>query len=131
MDLHLTPLTMQFDEKPLKEIDDTAMSAAEDRFEEILGKVKAAGARIDADEESPLYADLGMDEVEIGEQRLVQFNLNGMDFLIIRQVREARIGGMGHQKRREDLERPSIEIKLKRKPEIEDQWVSVDIDDMF
>lgn len=122
---------MQFDEKPLKEIDDTAMSAANDRFEEILGKVKSAGARIIKDEETPLYADMGIEEVDIGVQRVVEFNLNTMDFQITRQVKEARIGGTGHQKRREDLERPSIEIKLKKKPEIEDQWVAVDIEDMF
>lgn len=122
---------MHSDDKPLREIDDTAMSASEDRFEEILEKVKAAGARIDRDEESPLYADLGMDEAEIGTQRVVEFNLNHTDFMITRQVREARVSGEGHRKRREDLERPGIDIKLKRKPETSDQWVAVDMEDMF
>lgn len=122
---------MHSDDKPLREIDDTTVSAAEDRFEEILEKVVSAGAKIVKDEETPLYADVGTEEVEIGVQRVVEFNLNGMDFQIIRQVKEARIGGQGYQKRREDLERPSIDIKLKRKPEIEDQWVAVDIEDMF
>lgn len=124
-------ITMHSDDKPMREIDDTAGSAAEDRFEEILKKVKAAGAEIIKDEQSPLFTDLGNDEVEIGENRVVEFNLNGMDFQIIRHVKNVRIMGEGHRKYLEDMPRPSIDIKLKRKPEISDQWVYVDMEDMF
>ncbi|MBN1494502.1 hypothetical protein JW911_02055 [Candidatus Peregrinibacteria bacterium] len=122
---------MQHDDKPIREIDDTAGSAAEDRFEEIIKRVKAANAEIIKDESSPLYIDLGMEEVEIGEQRIVEFNLNGMDFQIIRDKKMARIVGEGRKKSLEQLSRPMIDIKLKRKPETSDQWVFMDLDGMF
>lgn len=66
------------------EIEETRTSAAQDRFEEILQKVKAAGAHIDRDEESPLYADVAQQEVEIGRRRIVEFSLNHTDFQITR-----------------------------------------------
>jgi lysylphosphatidylglycerol synthetase-like protein (DUF2156 family) len=122
---------MQHDDKPIREIDDTVASAAEDRFEEILEKVTAKGAEIERDEESPLYVDVGNEEFEIGEERVVEFNMKGMDFQITRKVRKARIVGEGHHKSLEELSRPGIDIKLKRKPEISDQWVVVDMEDMF
>jgi hypothetical protein len=122
---------MPSDNKPMREIDDTAGSAADDRFDEIIKKVKAAGAEIIKDETSPLYVDLGREEVEIGEQRVVEFNLNNMDFEITRNVKNVRIVGEGHHKSFEELSRASIEIKLKSKPEMSDQWVVMDLDDMF
>jgi lysylphosphatidylglycerol synthetase-like protein (DUF2156 family) len=122
---------MQHDDKPLREIDDTAASAAEDRFEEILEKVTARGAEIERDEESPLYIDVGSEEIDIGEERIVEFNMKGMDFQIIRQVKRARIVGEGHHKSVEELPRPHIDIKLKSKSEISDQWVFVDMEDVF
>ena len=123
---------MQHDEKPLREIDDTAGSAADDRFEEIIKRVKAApGAEIEKDDTTPLYTSIGPEDAEIGEQRVVEFNMNGMDFQITRQVKYVRIMGEGHKKTLEDLARPSIDIKLKRKPDTSDQWVFVDMDEMF
>lgn len=122
---------MQHDDKPLREINDTAGSAADDRFEEILQKVEAAGGEVTKDEDSPLYTDIGDEEYEIGENRIVEFNLKGMDFQITRQVKTVRITGEGHRKTLEDLPRPNIDIKLKRKPEISDQWVFVDMEDLF
>lgn len=122
---------MQHDDKPIREIDDTAGSAADDRFEEILERVKAAGAEFVKDESSPLYVDLGRDEVEIGEQRIVEFNLKRMDFQIIRSIKTVRIVGNGHNKSFEPLSRSIINIKLKRKPDTSDQWVIMDLDDMF
>lgn len=115
----------------MREIDDTAGSAAEDRFEEIIRRVKEAGADIVKDEISPLFIDLGREEVEIGEQRVVEFNLNRMDFEITRLVKTVRVAGGGHNKSFEDLSRPIIEIKLKRKPDTSDQWVVMDLEDMF
>lgn len=122
---------MQHDDKPIREMDHTAGSAADDRFEEILERVEAAGAEFVKDESSPLYVDLGRDEIEIGEQRIVQFNLNRMDFEITRKVETVRIVGDGHHKSFEELSRPRIDIKLKRKSDMSDQWVIIDIDDMF
>jgi len=122
---------MHSDDKPLREIDETASSAADDRFEAILTRVKEAGAEITRDEESPLYTDMGHDEAEIGEERVVEFNMQGMDFQVVRQVRNVRIVGQGHHKSLEDLARPGIDIKLKRKPETSDQWVVVDLEDLF
>jgi len=122
---------MQHDDKPIREIEDTAGSAAEDRFEEIIKRVKAANAEISKDETSPLYLDLGREEVEIGEQRIIEFNLNRMDFQIIRNSKRVRIVGEGHKKSFEPLARPIVDIKLKRKPDTTDQWVIMDLDDMF
>jgi hypothetical protein len=122
---------MNFDDKPIREIDETSKSAAEDRFEEILKKVKAAGAEIVLDEEGPLYLSLGMDDFEIGRQRTVEFSLNGTDFHISRQEKNSRIVGSGVHKSLEELPRPFIDIKLKSKPGISDQWVYVDLEDVF
>ena len=120
-----------FDDKPLKEMDHTAGAAADDRFEAILKRVEEAGAEFMKDEISPLYLDLGRDEVEIGEQRIVQFNLNKTDFEITRKVETVRVVGDGHHKSFEDLPRPRIDIKLKSKSEMSDQWVIMDLEDMF
>jgi len=122
---------MQHDDKPIREIDDTAGSAAEDRFEEIIRRVKAANAEIIKDESSPLYIDLGREEVEIGEQRIVEFNLNRMDFQITRNAKTVRIVGEGQKKGFEPLSKPIIEIKLKRKPDTSDQWVVMNLEDIF
>jgi len=122
---------MQHDDKPIREIDDTAGSASEDRFEEIIKRVKAGGAEITRDESSPFYMDLGREEVEIGEQRIVEFNLNRMDFQIIRNSKTVRIVGEGNQKGFEPLSRPIVEIKLNRKPDTSDQWVVMDLESMF
>jgi len=121
----------QFDDKPLREVDSTAGSAAEDRFEEIIKRVKEAGAEFAMDEISPLYIDIGREEIEIGEQRIVEFNLKRMDFQITRLIKTVRITGDGHSKNFEELSRPIIEIKLKRKPDTSDQWVIMDLEDMF
>lgn len=122
---------MQFDEKPIREIDSTVGSAAEDRFEEIIEKVKAAGAEIITDESYPLYADMGREEAEVGEQRVIEFNLKKMDFEITRSVKTVRVVGDGHNKSFEPLSRPIVETKLKRKAETSDQWVIMDLEDMF
>jgi len=122
---------MQHDDKPIREIDDTAGSAAEDRFEEIVNRVEASGSEITRDETSPIYVDLGRGEVEIGEQRIVEFNMNRMDFQIIRSAKTVRIIGNGNSKGFEPLARPMVDIKLKRKPDTSSQWVIMDLDDML
>lgn len=119
------------EKRAFTEIDDTRQAAADDRFEEILEKVKAAGAEIARDETEPLYSGMGDDDLEIGEQRTVEFNLAGFDFWITRDVKDANVVGHGHQKSVVDLPAPRIEIRLKRKPEDSDQWVVVDLDDFM
>jgi len=122
---------MQHDDKPIREIDDTAGSASEDRFEEILNRVEASGTEITRDETSPIYVDLGRGEVEIGEQRIVEFNMNRMDFQIIRSAKTVRVVGNGNNKGFEPLPRPMVDIKLKRKPDTSPQWVIMDLEDIF
>jgi len=122
---------MQHDDKPLRELDDTRASAAQDRFEELVAKVKAAGAEITLDEESPLYADVAGTETPLGRRRTVEFNINHTDFQITRDEKTARIVGSGPRAALQELTVPSLVIKLKKKPDISDQWVQVDIEDMF
>lgn len=119
------------DDKPLREMDETVASAAQDRLEEILQKVKAAGGQITLDETGPLHMDFNNDIVEVGERRLVEFNLNKADFQITHQIKYYRVSGAGHHKSLEQLTRPMIEVKLKRKPETSDQWIGVDVEEFF
>ena len=114
-----------------QEIGDTKQSAADDRFEEFLEKVKAAGAEIVRDETDTLYSGDDDDALGIGEQRIVEFNLNGLDFLITREVKDGEVESHGNNKSVVDLEVPRIDIKLQRKPEDSDQWVFVDLDDFM
>lgn len=123
---------MFFDKrKPIRELDDTAASAADDRLEEILKRVKAAGGVITKDEIIPLHMDFNMEVVEVGDQRTVEFTLNKTDFQIVRRIKDVRVAGGSHKKHLENLDRPMIETHLKRKPENSDQWIGVDIDEMF
>ena len=117
----------------MRELDSTAAAAADDRFEEILKRVKAAGADMIEDVTTPLFIDSMGHEVEIGETRLVEFNLKQqrMDFQITRQTRWMRFVGEGNGRHLEKMSRPMIDTKLKRKAEMSDQWIGVDIDDMF
>lgn len=118
--------------KPGKEMDDTAASAADDRLEEILRRVKAAGAEMKLDERVPLQIEFNNEIVEIGEQRVVEFNWNRTDFQITRKVKNMRVsGGDRNRKHLENVSRPMIETTLKRKPDSTDQWIGVDIEDVF
>lgn len=119
------------DHKPGRELDDTAASAADDRLEEILKRVKAAGAEITLDERIPLHMDFNNEVVEVGDRRTVEFNLNHTDFQIIRDVKNMRIAGGDFKKHLEAVSHPIIDTKLKKKPETSDQWIGVDIEDVF
>ena len=116
--------------KPGRELDDTAASAADDRLEEILRQVKAARGEIRTDETTPLHIEFNNEIAEIGERRVVEFNLKHTDFQITRDLKYMRVAG-GNKKHLEEIARPFIELKLKRKPENEDQWIGVDIEDVF
>lgn len=122
---------MFYDRKPSRELDDTYASAADDRLEEILKRVKAAGADITLDESVPLFMDFNNDSVEVGERRVVEFTLNRTEFQITRDTKTKRIGGAGPKKHLEDVLRPMIETKLKKRPDTEEQWTVVDVEDMF
>ncbi len=115
----------------MREIDDTRQAVADDRFEEILNKVKAAGAEIVNDETSPIYSGPDEDDVEIGEQRVVEFNLSKFDFRITREVRYGKVEFDGRRREIVELPTPRIDLKLKRKPEISDQWVIVDLENFM
>ncbi len=119
------------EKRAYQEIDDTRQSAADDRFEEFIGKVKAAGAEMGRDEYEPIYDSMGHDDYELGEKRIVEFTLAGSDFLVTREIHEAKIVGHGHQKSVMDLPSPRIDVHLKRKPEGTDQWVVVDLEDFM
>lgn len=122
---------MFFDRKPIRELDATSASAADERLDEILKKVRAAGGEITKDEVTPLHIDFNREVVEIGEQRVVEFNLNKSDFQIVRNIKNVRVGGVSHRKHLEHINRPIIETKLKRKSESSDQWIGVDLKNLF
>jgi hypothetical protein len=115
----------------LHETDDTRQSGAEEAFEEILRKVKAAGGTIAQDETIPLYVDIGMQEAEIGQERIVEFTLGRTDFQMIRKMETQRITGAGHQKSLEPMTPPRTSTILKKKDSSSPDWEVVDINDML
>ena len=115
----------------LHEIDDTRAAGRDHQFEEILEKVEEAGGEITLDEDVPLYIDIGMDEHEVGTVRTVEFTLNKFDFQLIRKVETGRIVGEGRNKSIEPMSPPRINITMKKKRDIEDTWIIVDLDEMF
>jgi hypothetical protein len=115
----------------LHETDSTRASGAAHKFDEILERVVAAGGEIVSDDELALLIDMGMDEADIGVIRTVEFNINRKDFKMIRKIEDRRVIGEGTHKSLEDLDPPKVKITLKSKPEIEDDWTIVDLDDMF
>jgi hypothetical protein len=115
----------------LHEIDETKGVAADEAFEDIIQRVKDAGGKIEKDENTPLYTEIGMDEAEVGSKRVVEFNLNRFDFQLIREVKTMRIMGEGRTKSLEKMGRPQVHMIMKRKSEIEDTWKIVDLEDMF
>jgi len=117
--------------KPLPEIDETRATMRDDAFEAIIERIKSSGADIVSDEESPLYTDIGMDQFELGIIRTIIFNLNKMDFKLMRRVEEFSIQGAGHQKHLEELKTPRVKISLMQKRDTSDDWQTVDLDNMF
>ncbi|MBT5016929.1 hypothetical protein HN748_00820 [Candidatus Peregrinibacteria bacterium] len=119
------------EKRAYQEIDETRQSAADDRFEEILQKVKDAGAEIKRDEYEPMYSAMGEDNYDIGEKRIVEFNLASFDFIITREVQDAKVEGHGHQAKILELDMPQVEMKLRRKPQYTEEWEIVDLDDFM
>ncbi|MBI5754203.1 hypothetical protein HZA40_03620 [Candidatus Peregrinibacteria bacterium] len=116
---------------PMKEIDETRAAGRDEAFENIINRVKAAGAEIVLDEISPLYTEIGNQEFEIGSERIVQFNLARLDFKLSRRVENQSIQGEGHQKHLTALTTPRIKLTLRRKPDNTQDWQVVDLEDMF
>ena len=117
--------------REMHEIDATRAATRDHAFDELIERIKSAGGEITQDETHPLYIDIGMEEAEIGTERIVEFNLNKMDFKLIRKSETHRIDGAGHNKSLVPMEAPRIKMTLRRKPEISDDWQIVDLDDMF
>ena len=115
----------------LPEIDDTRASGREEAFEAILERVKSAGGEIIRDEEGPLVTERGADVVERGRERVVEFNLNGLDFRLIRKVEEVKIVPDGNKVSFERLDTPRVNVAMQKKGEMEDIWQNVDLDDLF
>lgn len=115
----------------MHEIGETRAAGRAQAFDDILAKVKAAGGEIVRDEETPLYTDIGSQELEIGTERVVEFNLNRIDFQLIRQTKDARITGQGHQKSIEKLDVPHIDTRMRKKAETETEWRVVDLEELF
>lgn len=119
------------EKRPMHEISETRAATAKHQFEDIIEKVKEAGGKITKDEEYPLYIDIGQSEDQIGMERIVEFNLNRTDFQMTRKMETHRLQGAGRQKSLEELHPERVTLKLKRKPELDENWVNVDWDDMF
>jgi len=110
------------------EIDSTKQAAADDRFEEILAKIQAAGAEITSDEYETIYSGDDENAHDLGERRIVEFSLASFDFMIMRDVKDGKLVRHGATTSVEDLDVPRIDMKLKRRPKNTDDWEVVDLD---
>ena len=119
------------EKKGMREIPETKAATRDEAFEEIIERVIEAGGEIIEDEIHPLYTDIGAQELEIGTQRIVEFNLNRMDIKLTRNVETHSLSGSGHQKHAEKLEVPRVKITMRRKSELSNDWQIVDLDEMF
>ncbi len=117
--------------KDMREIPETRAAGRDEAFEEIIKRLKTAGAKIEEDDTHPYYIDIGEEEFEIGTERIIQFNLNQMDFKLTRRVEKFILQGAGRQKHIEELDIPRVHITLKRKEELSNDWQSVDLEEMF
>lgn len=119
------------EKKPMPEIPETKAAARDEAFEAIVERVVQAGGEIIEDEIHPLYTSVGSQELEIGSQRIVEFNLDKLDIQLTRNVETHILSGSGHQKHADKLEMPRVKITMKRKSELADDWQVVDLEDMF
>lgn len=115
----------------LHEIPETRASGQSQAFDDLIEKLKAAGAEITLDEEIPLYDDIGTQEVQLGTERIVEFSLNRTDFRLIRKTEEYRIDGAGRVKNLLKLDAPRFITTLKKKPASSNDWEVVDLEDLF
>ncbi|NIA02475.1 MAG: hypothetical protein GWP15_03755 [Nitrospirae bacterium] len=117
------------EKKPMPEIAETKAAARDEAFEAIIERIKSSGGEIVKDEMSPLYMEIGSQELEIGTQRVVECNLNKLDIQLTRNVETHAMSGSGHQKHADKLDMPRVKIKMKQKPDSSDTWQIVDLED--
>ena len=115
----------------MHEIAETRAAGRDEAFENIISKLKTAGADLTQDETHPLFTEIGPQELEVGSERVVQFNLNRSDFLLSRRVETHSLQGESRQKHLQLLETPRIKFILKRKPDNSQDWQVVDLEDIF
>jgi len=119
------------EKKPMREISATQQASRDEAFEAIIEKLRSAGAQIEEDEVHPLYTDVGEQEFEIGSERIVRFDLNNTNFLLVRKVETHSLQGQGLNKHIEPHDPPRTHISLKRKAPLDKDWQVVDLEDMF
>lgn len=119
------------EKKPMHEIAETRAAGRDEAFDMIIEKIKSSGGIVSKDEVTPLYTEIGMDQFEIGTQRVIEFSLNKLDFMLTRNNETCLISGSGHQKHLQELEIPRVRMNLKKKSPYSDDWQTVDIDEMF
>lgn len=117
------------EKKPMPEIPETKAAARDEAFESIIERIKSSGGEIIKDEISPLYIEVGSQELEIGTQRVVECNLNKIDIQLTRNVETHAMSGSGHQKHADKLDMPRVKIKMKQKSELSEDWQIVDLED--
>ncbi len=118
----------------MREIDDTKASLKDDAFEAIVERIQRVG-NVTKDEEVPLYQDIGRDQFEVGTQRELIFSIGEgsqqKDFKLRRKVETSSLQGDGHQKHLEDNATPKINISLQQQERFSDNWINLDLEDMF
>jgi hypothetical protein len=114
--------------RPMREIDSTRSSGVDDQIESILKKVQAAGGEIISDEVTPLYTEIGVEEFEIGENRIIEFGVNGKDFRLTQKKEFASIQGHGRTKHLEELDSPRSSLSLKLKLDYKNEWQNIDLE---
>ncbi|MEK7673522.1 MAG: hypothetical protein AAB373_06585 [Patescibacteria group bacterium] len=115
----------------MKEIDETRGAGRDEAFDGIIARVTAAGAEIIQDETTPLYTEIGNQEMDVGYERVVEFNLARFDFKLSRRVENQVLQGESHQKHLEPANPPRIKLTLRRKPDNTNDWQVVDLESMF
>lgn len=120
------------DKGEMREISETRAATRDAQFEAFVQRILDAGGAISEDQTVPLYTEVGMQELEVGEERIVQFSLpNGLDFKAIRKKETHLLQGSGHQKSLQPLDIPRVTIILYRKPQSSQDWQVVDLEEMF
>ncbi|MBI4235445.1 hypothetical protein HY604_04040 [Candidatus Peregrinibacteria bacterium] len=115
----------------MREISATKRATRDAQFEAFIDRIKESGGEITLDETVPLYTDVGMQEFEVGTERVVEFSVNHTDFHLSRKTETHILQGSGHQKHINELDPPRINIVLKRKSETSNDWQVMDLEDMF
>ncbi len=115
----------------MHEIAETRAAGRDEAFENIINRIKSEGGEMVQDETHPLYTEIGTQELEVGYERIVLFNLKRINFQLSRRVETHLLQGAGHQKNLGTLETPRIKFILKRKLDTSQDWQLMDLEDIF